>query len=103
MILVDVTEYIRPNGRRMQQIAEVDDVYKPNYDLLCSHGLNLSAELLRNGIVSLTIESDDDDLNIELCSVRPDEIKKALEKLLAWCTEENIQNYYKSIAEEDYV
>jgi hypothetical protein len=66
MILVDVTQYMRPDGRQVPHQLEIDDKCEPKYKELTKWGLRLTCEQLMNGTVSQTIEGSDFDVDIIL-------------------------------------
>ena len=69
---IPFTQYLLPDGRKKQiYFATTDQELIDKAQLLLSHGLLFEAEVLRNGMVSLTIfdtESDIGDVAIELCN-----------------------------------
>jgi len=83
MFIVDVVQFMRPNGRQVPHQLEVDDSCEAKYKELTKWGLRLTCEQLMNGKVSQTIESPDFDLDIILTNGADlQENKEALEKLI---------------------
>lgn len=76
-MLVNVTEYVRPNGRRTHHQIGIDDKYQRDYDSMNDAGCCLEAEVLRTGQISLTVTSEDADVDILIF----DEHKRLVEKI----------------------
>ncbi len=81
-MLVDVTQYYRPDGRQVTHQLEVSDNCQTKYDELTKLG-RLTAEQLMNGSVSQTIECDDFDYDIIITGgADMEKNKEACEKLI---------------------
>jgi hypothetical protein len=82
-IIVDVVQFMRPNGRQVPHQLDVDDNCEAKYKELTGLGLRLTCEQLMNGTVSQTIECPDFDFDIILTNGADlTENKEALEKLI---------------------
>jgi hypothetical protein len=81
---VNLTQFIRPNGRQRQTFAEVSDDLRARVEAIRAAGLRFTAEDLGNGKVSLCIENDEEDLAIEIADNGPGENSPtvALERLI---------------------
>ncbi len=80
---VNVTQYMRPNGRRVEHAIEVRDECSQKYQDILDCNANLSTEQLMTGAVSQTIECADGDFDIILTFGKDyDENKEALEKMI---------------------
>ncbi len=82
-MIVEVTQFMRPDGRQVKHELEVSDECKEKYEELLSCNTRLTAEQLMSGAVSQTIECTDGDLDFALTK-GPDleENKKELEKMI---------------------
>ena len=65
-MLVPVTQFMRPNGRRKELAIEIKDECKEKYDELYECGATLTAEQLMTGVVSQTITLDNFNFDIIL-------------------------------------
>ncbi len=63
---VKVIQFMRPNGRQVEQSIEINDKCKENYDKIIKLGGRLTAEQLMTGVVSQTIENEFEDFDITL-------------------------------------
>lgn len=63
-MLVNVTEYVRPNGRKVHHQFKVDDSCQKDYDSMNDAGCCLEAEVLLTGQISLTVTSEASDVDI---------------------------------------
>ena len=82
-MIVDVTQYMRPDGRQVQHKLTVSNECKEKYDELVSCGARLTGEQLMSRTVSQCIEMPDFDYDMELTD--GDDLKeniKALEKMI---------------------
>lgn len=80
---VQVTQFMRPNGRQVLHELEIDDNCKEKYEEIVECGARLTGEQLRTGEVSQTIETVDGDFEIILTKGSDlAENKKALEKII---------------------
>ena len=79
----DVTQYLRPNGRRKQEITELPIEYEEKYKEMLKRGWNFGAEVLTTGHVSVTIEDrvEGRDVTIRVIKNGP-EVQKALCEML---------------------
>jgi len=75
-MLVEIIQYLRPNGVKRMECAEVADSLKEAYEDMMSCGFHLAAEVLTTGHVSLTIEDDEKDVDIELVENGPNVLPK---------------------------
>lgn len=78
---IEVIQYLLPDGRKNKSTTNISDEYKEQYDDMMLHGYNLAAEILRTGEVSITIENNEDDVDIEIVRNGP-EIQYIIEKML---------------------
>jgi len=82
-MIVKVTQYYRPDGRKKTHEIEVSDECKEKYQEIISCGARLTAEQLMDGVVSQTIETVDGDYDIILTRGNdPSKNKEALEKMI---------------------
>jgi hypothetical protein len=80
---VPLTQFLRPNGRQVTVTCkDVNDNLQKNYDEIKANGLRLACEELSTGVVSIALEHDLGDYDMELCQNKPDAPKQALEKLI---------------------
>ena len=80
-MLVNVTQYLRPNGERRLEQAEISDCFQALYEDMQDYGYRLAAEILTTGHISLTIENNEEDVDIEIVANGPD-VLKTIETLL---------------------
>jgi hypothetical protein len=57
-MIIEVVEYRLPNGQRIPQQLEVNDKYEEIYKEIQSNELELTAELLRTGQISITVTNE---------------------------------------------
>lgn len=69
-MIVEVTQFMRPNGRQVQHNLEIDDNCKESYDQLTKCGARLTGEQLMSGFVSQCIETKDGDFAMTLTNGR---------------------------------
>lgn len=82
-MIVQVTQFMRPNGRQVQRELEVSDNCKEKYQEIIECGARLTGEQLMSGAVSQTIETSDGDFNLVLTKGTDlAENKKALEIMI---------------------
>ena len=63
MTQIPFTQYLRPNGRKVQVFFECrDPAVAEKAQQILAAGLRLECEELMNGMVSLTVSDDEDDL-----------------------------------------
>ena len=80
---VDVTQYIKPNGRQVSRTVEIDDKCKGNYAAILSCHARLTVEQLITEQVSQAVECEDFDFDIILTSgADGDENKTAMETMI---------------------
>jgi hypothetical protein len=64
---VPFTQYLRPNGRKVDvTIDRPDDIADKAFEIIAK-GYRFECEQLTTGDVSFTIAGDDEDVDIELC------------------------------------
>jgi len=63
---VAVTQFKRPDGRQERTSTDLPDGYQAAYDDMSDHGCRFEAEVLTNGMVSVTISDSDEDIDISL-------------------------------------
>ncbi len=78
-MIVEVTQFMRPNGRQVQHELEISDECKGKYQEIRDLGLRLTGEQLRTGEVSQTIEAEDFDFDI--CITPGSDLQENKEKL----------------------
>ena len=93
---VVVTQYLMPNGRQSQSMTDVPDACAADYERMKSYGMNLAAEVLGTGLVSLTIEDREReaDFACELVCNGPD-VQDAYARILAACTDKAIKSFQR--------
>lgn len=69
---VEITQFMRPNGRPVAQRLEVDGATLARCLLIKESGYWFECEVLMDGTVSITITDDDKDHDIELIQNVPD-------------------------------
>lgn len=80
-MIVEVTEFVRPNGEPRKHLVAVADDCAVGYEALRRKGCQLTAEYLMTGAVSQTVEHHEGDFLIEVTFEHKDNIP-ALEKML---------------------
>lgn len=78
---IPFTQYMRPDGRKVEQFAPMPEGYEEKVKAILAAGLKFEAEVLTTGTVSLTISNGEEDIAIELSSNGP-EVEKALIRLI---------------------
>ena len=73
---------MRPNGRRVNQSVEIPDTSRSDYEMILSRGWNLAAEVLMSGMVSITVESEEQDEAMRVVPNGPNVID-AIQQVLA--------------------
>jgi hypothetical protein len=48
-MIINVTQYLRPNGRKVVHEFEIDEKYKDQYNNLTAYGCHLTCEQLQTG------------------------------------------------------
>lgn len=80
---VEVTQFMRPNGRQVPHQLEVSDKCQEKYDEIVGQGLRLTCEQMMTGQASQTIEAEDFDFDIVITKGSDfDENKAELEKMI---------------------
>jgi len=98
MMLVDVVQYMRPDGRKVYHQLEIDDNCKSKYEEICSCECRLTCEQLQTGAVSQTIEHSEFDFDIILTKGHDfDENKKAIERLILRFNKQQFEKMLKEI------
>jgi len=81
-MLVEVIQFLRPNGSQKIQYTEIDDDCEEQYELMKQRGWRLTAEQLKTGEISLTIEDPaEGDKEHEIIKNGPG-VQKAIAKTL---------------------
>lgn len=80
-MIVEITHYYRPNGRRKIECTELPDKHQKQYETMQENGCNFAAEVLTNNMVSSTIENDEEDLAIRV-TVNGPEVQAAMIEML---------------------
>jgi len=63
---IPFTQYLRPNGRKVQVNIARPDYIAERAQAIIAKGFRFECEQLREGSVSLTVADDDGDVGIEL-------------------------------------
>lgn len=100
-MIVELTQFMRPDGRQVASSCDVSEELKEQYQQLRSLGCRLTCEVLQTSDISLAIEHEEGDYAIELCENAPDKPKAALEKLLRRFKPEEFREWLKEIEEEE--
>lgn len=79
---VEVTQYMRPNGRAVLMHTDISDAFEAPYSVIRMRGWRLAAEHLQDGAISLTVEDDEQDFAHEIVANGP-EVHPAIERILA--------------------
>jgi len=79
-----VTQFLRPDGRQETFTVEVNDALRQHVEAIRAAGLRFTAEVVPGNLVSLCIESPEEDVAIELATngPGPNEPQVALERLI---------------------
>lgn len=80
---VEITQYMRPNGRRVEQLLEVDSPTLANCLLIKEMGYWFECEVLMTGAVSMTITDDKADHAISSAENKPGEFERAFSAMAA--------------------
>lgn len=86
---VFVTQYMRPDGRKVQANTELPDAIERTYMNMLGAGCRFEAEVLTTGEVSVTVTNDEEDVDSEVVPNGP-EVQAAMLRLLqrkAWMPE----------------
>ena len=78
---VKVTQYLLPDGRLRQVTTELPIESKQDYLDMLKADCRLEAEMLRSGLISVTITNKDEDVDIEVIT-NGHEVQKAYVKML---------------------
>jgi hypothetical protein len=81
-MIVEVTQYMRPDGRKVKMLTPIHDSFQAPYDVIKMRGWRIAAEVLTDGMVSVAVEDDEQDLANEIVENGP-EIPRAIERVLA--------------------
>lgn len=95
-MIVQITQFIRPNGKQMTHTAIVHDELKANYEAMQACGCRLAAEVLRTGEVSCTIEHTDGDVAIKVVKNLPGIPTAAIETMLREFNPEAFEQWHKA-------
>ena len=80
--MIQFTQYLRPDGRKTQVTTDPKDPeIQRMADEVIDAGGRFEIEILLNGMVSMTVAHDEEDIAIEICVNGP-EIHKALHALV---------------------
>jgi hypothetical protein len=102
-VIVELIQFMRPNGRQVPSSCEVSDDLASNYRALREAGCRLTAEVLMTGVVSQAIEHSEGDFAIELCQNAPDKPREALENLLRRFNTADFEEWLKAQQELYYL
>lgn len=80
-VTVPITQFVRPHGKRIDVIAEVDGSLSGKVAAILKAGLRFTAEAIDENHVALCIENNEEDLAIEIAPNAPGIILE-LEKLI---------------------
>lgn len=83
MLIVDVTQYVLPDGKKKIIKAAVSDELTSKYEEIKNSGCNLSVEVLTTGLVSLAIEDPIADGDCSIDVVNNSEAIATLERLIS--------------------
>lgn len=64
--VAEVTQFLRPRGRQTLAHTDLPVECEANYQAMTAAGYRLEAEVLINGVVSVTVSSKDADIDMEL-------------------------------------
>lgn len=79
---VEVTQYMRPDGRKVLMHTDISDAFEAPYQVIRRRGWKLASEHLSTGEVSVTVEDDEQDFACEIVPNGP-EVQRAIERCLA--------------------
>lgn len=80
-MIVNVIQYLRPDGRRRRQVVDLDDELKGAYKNMTVADCFFEAEELTTGEISITISDADRDVDIRIVENGPPVIA-AMEEML---------------------
>lgn len=80
-MIVEITQFIAPDGEQRTRQCEVPDDCAVGYESLRRHKCRLTAEVLMDGMVSQCVEHEEGDFLIEVTPNGPP-VHKALVKML---------------------
>lgn len=95
-MIVEVTQFKLPDGRKVLQTVNVSDDCQEGYKEMLESSCRLTSEILMDGHVSLCIESKEEDYAIEIVENGP-EVIETIENMLKNFT---IQKYEKWVNEQ---
>jgi hypothetical protein len=81
MFLAKVTQYLRPDGRKVVILTSLEECLKADYDDMLISGCHLEAEVLSTGEVSLTVSDGETDVDIEVVN-NDESVVNAINKML---------------------
>jgi hypothetical protein len=70
-MIISGIQYMRPDGRPSSFTTEIPDDLRDQWENIQGRGLRLASELLMDGMVSVTLEDDERDHDIEIVDNRP--------------------------------
>ncbi|KKM98521.1 hypothetical protein LCGC14_1157110 [marine sediment metagenome] len=79
---VKVTQYLLPDGRQKQITTELLKISEKDYLDMLKAGCYFEIEMLRTGLISITITKDEVDIDIEVIP-NGSEVQEAMVKMLA--------------------
>ena len=81
---VEITQYMRPDGRAVLMLTDINDAFEAPYRVIQGRGWRLAAEHLTTGEISITLEdlATEEDLAGEVIPNGP-EVPRAIERVLA--------------------
>ncbi len=99
-MIVEVIQYMRPNGRRCARRVEIPDEYQVQYDLILACGCELTRENLCTGKVVQYISNDTGDFDIRTTADEPEAVISALLEMLKAFDKDKLEEPF---AEEEKV
>lgn len=82
-MIVQVTQFLRPDGRKRTLELEIPDEYKEQYDLICSCGCEITCEQMMNRKAVQYITNDNGDFDIRITSAnKHEDADKALLEMI---------------------
>jgi len=86
---VEITQFMRPNGKQVSGKIEISDDCQEQYDAIIAAGGRLTCEQLMSGVVSQTIEFTDGDVDMILTNPsKESKYREDLEKMIRRYTPE---------------
>jgi adenosylcobinamide amidohydrolase len=79
---VEVTQYLRPDGRKELMHTEIRDSFAAPYHAITGRGWRIAAEVLTTGAVSITVEDDEQDFACRISENGPG-VQRAIEECIA--------------------